>query len=114
MLHRFFFLLVRVAFALRSKWGNVRLFPALSCQVAIKGSDISLSSLPEFVAKTESRRNPLSRSFLMSLVEFVGDLSVKGLLWLVGVVGIYLDTPASLAPCPRSLLVSPRCPSRSL
>ena len=46
--------------------------------------DLSLAYLPEFVAKTESERNPLPRSFLVkSLEEFVGDLPEECLLCLV-------------------------------
>ena len=37
---------------------------ALSRRVAFQGKDLSLSSLPEFVAKTESKRNPLPRFLL--------------------------------------------------
>ena len=36
---------------------------ALSCRVAYRGPDISLACLREFVAKAESERNPLPRSF---------------------------------------------------
>ena len=39
---------------------------ALSSPVAFRGLDLSLSYLPEFVAKTESERNPLPRSFSSS------------------------------------------------
>ena len=46
---------------------------ALSCRVASHGPDMSLSYLGEFMAKTESERNTLPRSFLVrSLEEFVG------------------------------------------
>ena len=48
---------------------------ALSFRVASRGPDISLAYLLEFVAKTESERNPLPHSFLVrSLEEFVGNL----------------------------------------
>ena len=88
---------------------------ALSRRVAFQGSDLSLSYLPEFVAKTESERNPPPRSFLVkSLSEFVGDLPEERLLCLVRAVRAYLDITSSLAPCPRLLFVSPRCLSRSL
>ena len=81
-----------------------------SRRLRVKGSDISLSYLPEFVAK-----NPFPHSSLvMSLVEFMGDLPEEGFLCPVRVVGMYLGTAASLAPRPRSLLISPRCPLRSL
>ena len=88
---------------------------ALSFCIAFKGPDISLSSIPEFVAKTESGKTTLPRSFLVKfLEEFVGDLPEERLLCPVRAVGTYLDTTAYLSPHPRSLFVSPRCPSRSL
>ena len=88
---------------------------AISCRVAFQGPDISLSYLLNFVTKTESERNPLPQSFLVkSLVEFVGDLLEERLLCPVRAVRTYLDATSSLAPRPRSLFVSPRCPSRSL
>ena len=75
---------------------------ALSCRVAFSSSDISLSYLPEFVAKTESERNPLPRTFLVkSLSEFVGDLPEERLLCSVRA---YFDTTSSLSPRPRSRL----------
>ena len=47
---------------------------ALSFRVASHGPDRSLAYLPEFMAKMESQRNPLPRSFLVRpLEEFVGD-----------------------------------------
>ena len=39
---------------------------ALSRRVAFWGSDLSLSYLRKFVAKTESVRNPFSQSFLVN------------------------------------------------
>ena len=49
---------------------------ALSRSAAFCGKILSLSYLPEFVAKTESERNPLPRSFLVrSLEEFVGGFT---------------------------------------
>ena len=63
----------------------------LSCRVASRGPDISLAYLPEFVAKTESERNPLLYSFLVipwgnlwgtSLRNFCYVLSgLSGLIW---------------------------------
>ena len=87
---------------------------ALSCHVVFQGPDISLTYLPEFVAKTESERNLLPRSFLVkSLVEFVGDLPEERLLCPVQALQTYLAATASLVPRPRSLFVSPRSPLRS-
>ena len=69
----------------------------------------------EFVAETESKRNSLPRSFLVrSLEEFVGNLCEERLLCPVRAVRTYLAVTSSIAPRPRSLLVSPRHPTRSL
>ena len=87
----------------------------LSSRIAFHGPDLSLSYLPEFVAKTESERNPLPHSFLVKLLsEFIGDLPEERLLCPVRAVRIYLDLTSALSPCPRSLFVSPRHPSRTL
>ena len=88
---------------------------ALSCRVASRGPDMSLSYLPEFVAKTESEKNPLPRLFLVrSLEEFVGGPPEECVLCPVRAVKIYLHVTSSVAPRPRSLLVSPHRPTRSL
>ena len=66
---------------------------ALSYRVAFKGPDLFRSSLPEFVNKTESEKNPPPHSFLLrSFEEFVGDLSEERLLCPVRAVRAYLDT----------------------
>ena len=76
---------------------------AISCGVAFEGHDLSLSYLPEFVAKTEFERNPIPRSFLVrSLSQFVGDLPENHLLCPVQAVRIYLDLTSALSPQPRS------------
>ena len=83
---------------------------ALSLSIAFSGKDLSLSYLPEFVAKTESERSPLPRSFLVrSLEEFVGDLPEDRLLCPVRAVRVYLQCTEALRPCPRALFVSPSC-----
>ena len=88
---------------------------ALSRSVAFCGKNLSLSYLPEFVAKTESGRNPLPRSFLVrSLEEFVGDLPEDHLLCPVRAVRAYLWVTKALRPHLRALFVSPNCPSQSL
>ena len=88
---------------------------ALSFHVVSRGPDISLACLQEFVAKTESERNPLPRSFLVSsLEEFVGDLPEERLLCPIRAVRIYLGLTSTLSPRPRSFMVSPWRPSRSL
>ena len=88
---------------------------ALSRSVAFSGKDLSLSYLPEFVAKTESERNPLPHSFLVrSLEDFVGDLPEDRLLCPVRALCVYLRCTEALCPLPRALFVSPSCPSRAL
>ena len=88
---------------------------ALSRRVAFQGKDLSLSYLPEFVAKTESEHNPLPRLFVVkSLEDFVVDLPEGRLLCPVRAVRIYLERTASIAPRPRALFVSASCPTRAL
>ena len=53
----------------------------VSWEVSFSGSDVFLSHLPEFRAKTESKVNPLPRSFCVrSLADFVGNLPEELLL----------------------------------
>ena len=86
---------------------------ALLRKVAFHGNDISY--LPEFVAKTESERNPLPRFFgVHSLEDFIGDLPDDCLLYPVRAIPIYLDLTASVSPRPRSLFVSLSCPTCAL
>ena len=88
---------------------------AVSRDVSFSGSDIYLSYLPEFRTKTESSANPLPRSFCVrSLSDFVGDLPDELLLCPVRALSLYLSRVSSVTPRPRTLFVSPRCPSRSL
>ena len=83
----------------------------LSSRVASRGPDLSLAYLPEFVAKTESERNPLPRSFLVqSLKEFVGDLPEKRLLCPVRAVRTYLGFTSTLSPRPQSVFILPPAP----
>ena len=66
--------------------------------MAFKGPDLSLSYVPEFMAKTESERNPLPRTFLVkSLSEFVGALPEERLLCPVLAVRAYLYATSSLS-----------------
>ena len=88
---------------------------ALSHRIAAQGSDIVVSYLPEFVAKTESVQNPLPRSFsVKSLGEFLGDLPEERLLCPVRAVRVCLGMTSSLTPRPRSLFVSPRSLSHAV
>ena len=67
------------------------------------------------MSNTESEKNPLPHSFLVtSLEEFVEDLPKERLLCPVRAVRTYLDSTVILSPRPRSLFVLPCCPSRSL
>ena len=88
---------------------------ALSRSVAFSAKDRFFSYLPEFVAKTDSERNPLPRSFsVRSLEDFIGDLPEDRLLCPVRAVRVYLRCTEALRPFPRALFVSPSCPSRAL
>ena len=90
---------------------------AVSIWVAFQGDgdDLSLSYLPELIAKTESERNPLRQSFLVSsLSQFVGDLPEERLLCPVRAVRFYLALTSSISPHPRLLIVSLRCFSHAL
>ena len=76
---------------------RVGVLHALSFRVAFQGPDLSLLYLPEFVAKTESERNPLPRSILVqSLSDFVGDLPEERLSCPVRAVRIYRDLTLSV------------------
>ena len=87
---------------------------AVSRDVSFSGSDIYLSYLPEFRAKTESSANPLPRSFCVrSLSDFVGNLPDELLLCSVRALRLYLSRVSSVSPRPRTLFVSPRSPSLS-
>ena len=67
-----------VALAMVKRVGELQ---TLSSRVVSRGPDLPLVYLPEFVAKTESERNPLPLSFLVKLLEeFVGDLLEERLL----------------------------------
>ena len=88
---------------------------AVSRDVSFSGSDMYLSYLPEFRAKTESSANPLPRSFCVhSLSDFVGTLPDELLLCPVRTLRLYISRTSSVSPRPRTLFVSPRSPSRSL
>ena len=88
---------------------------ALAVGVSFSGEDAFLAYLPEFLAKSESAARPLPRSFpVHSLRDFAGDLPDELLLCPVRAIRHYLHRTSSVSPRPRSLFVSPRCPSRSL
>ena len=88
---------------------------AVSRDVSLSGSNLYLSYLPDFRAKTESSANPLPRSFCVRfLSDFVGDLPDELLLCPVRALHLYISRVSSVSPRPRTLFVSPRSPSRSL
>ena len=106
---------MKVLFLVLATAKRVSELQALLRPVSFQGNDISLSNLPEFVAKTESERNPLPRFFVVrSLEDFVGDLPEDRLFCPVRALCVYLQLTASVSPCPRSLFVSLNCPTRSL
>ena len=79
----------------------------VSREVSFSGSDVFLSYLPEFRAKTESSVNPLLCSFcVQSLADFVGYLPEEILLCHVCALWHYLSPTASLSQRPRSLCLS--------
>ena len=78
-------------------------------------SDACLSSVPEFLAKTESFSTPLPRSFLVkSLSDFAAGLDADLLLCPVRALRLYICRTSSIFSRPRHLLVTPRSPSRSM
>ena len=101
-----------VSLAMARRVGELQ---AVSRDVSFSGSDIYLSYLPEFRAKTESSANPLPRSFCIhALSDFVGDLPDELLLCPVRALRLYIYRTSSISSRPRTLFVSPRSPSRSL
>ena len=88
---------------------------AISKSVVSKGEDLVVSYLPFFVAKTETIRNPLPRSFLVkSLKDFAGDLQEGSLLCPVRALKYYIEKTRSCRGVMGSLFVSPRCPTRPI
>ena len=87
----------------------------MSKVVSFSKEDIHLSFIPEFVAKTESERNPLPRSFqIKSLDSFVENLQEELLLCPVRALKIYVKRTTPIKPHPRTLFISPRNPSRPI
>ena len=71
------------------------------------------SYLPEFVAKTESERNPLPCSFLVkSFSDFTGDLEER-FLSPIRDLKFYFYSTFTLSPRLCSVFVSPQYPSLS-
>ena len=81
---------------------------ALSNKVVWQDSDLILSYLPEFIAKTETVSNPTTREFrLRSLTPLVGAEDEERLLCPVRAVHLYLQRTA-FTPRPRQLFLSVR------
>ena len=88
---------------------------SISSRVATRGIHLSLSYLPEFVAKTESESNPIPRYFLIkALSDFAAGLEEGSLLCPVRAIKIYLDKTKHILNRPRNLFVSPRKPSKGI
>ena len=88
---------------------------AISSKVSYRGIDISLSYIPEFVAKTESKSNPVPRHFtIKSLSEFAAGLQEELLLCPVRAISCYLDRTKNVHNRPKNLFVSPKCPQRAI
>ena len=76
---------------------------------------MTLSYLPEFVAKTESASNPIPRFFtLKSLVDFVGNLVDELALCPVRALRCYLDRTKDMERRPRHLFVATRNKGRPM
>ena len=85
----------------------------VSKTVAATVSDLVVSYLPHFIAKTERADAPVPCSFrILSLREFAGDLEEGSLLCPVRVFNIYLRLASSVVVRASSLFVSPRSTSR--
>ena len=89
---------------------------AISHSISFQNEDAILSYLPDFVAKTETLKNPVSRSFrLKSLSTGRKVLSKEdSLLCPVRALKIYIQRTKTISPRPRSLFVSPRLRSRAI
>lgn len=85
---------------------------ALSARIACQGTDVLLSYLPDFIAKTETEANPLPREFrLRSLAAFVGNEDEERLLCPVRALRCYLQRTASPSR-PRQLFTAVQNQSR--
>ena len=82
---------------------------ALSSIVTFVAGDACISSIPQFVAKSESLPRSIPRSFLVkSLADFAAGLDIDLLLCPVRALRLYLLRARSLSPCRHRLFVSPR------
>ena len=105
-------MLFLVALATAKRVGEIQ---ALSRFVSFSSSAAGVSYVPEFLAKTETAVRPLPRSFaIQSLGDFVAGLPDDLLLWPVRSLHVYVSRTSCFVNSPRRLVVSPRCPSRSM
>ena len=88
---------------------------ALSSIVTFVAGVACLSSIPQFVAKSESLTRSIPRSFLVtSLADFAAGLNTDLLLCPIRALRLYLLRARSLSPGRHHLFVSPRRPSRAM
>ena len=86
----------------------------LSAKVPSIGDNLSLSYLPEFIAKSERKTKIPSHFMLKSLGDFVGFEREEMLLCPVRALRHYLHRTATITNRPRNLFVSPSNNSRPL
>ena len=88
---------------------------ALSSIVTFVAGVACLSSIPQFVAKSESLTRSIPRSFLVtSLADFAAGFNTDLLLCPLRALCLYLLRARSLSPGRHRLFVSPRRPSRAM
>ena len=88
---------------------------ALSSIVTFVAGVACLSSIPQFVTKSESLTRSIPRSFLVtSLADFAAGLNTDLLLCPIRALRLYLLRARSLSPGRHRLFVSPRHPSRAM
>ena len=88
---------------------------ALSARVSSLGTDMSVSYVPSFVAKTESANNQIPRSFIIqSLDNIVGPHEEERLLCPVRALKYYLKETKDIPSRPSNLFVSPKNRSRPM
>ena len=88
---------------------------ALSSIVTFVAGVACLSSIPQFVAKSESLTRSIPRSFLVtSLADFAASLTTDLLLCPIWVLRLCLLRVRSLSLGRHRLFVSPRRPSRAM
>ena len=88
---------------------------ALSSIITLVAGVACLSSIPQFVAKSESLTRSIPRSFLVtSLADFAAGLNTDLLLCPIRALRLYLLRARSLSPGRHRLFVSPWRPSRGM